>query len=87
MTAEDAFVVHFPMRSGAVGTLQSTAGDWGPPVVITRVMGSAGTAWIEGVGSTVKVADRIGHPHPAGSRRPVLPAAAAAPRRPGHDRL
>ena len=60
MTAEDAFVVHFRMRSGAVGTLQSTAGDWGPPVVITRVTGSAGTAWIEGVGSTVKVADRSG---------------------------
>jgi predicted dehydrogenase len=60
MTAEDAFVVHFRMRSGAVGTLQSTAGDWGPPVVVTRVTGSAATAWIEGVGSTVKVADRSG---------------------------
>ena len=60
MTAEDGFVVHFRMRSGAVGTLQSTSGDWGPPIVITRVAGSTGTAWIEGVGSTVKVADRTG---------------------------
>ncbi len=60
MTAEDAFVVHFRMESGAVGTLQSTSGDWGPPIVITRVVGSEGTAWIEGVGSTVKVADRAG---------------------------
>ena len=31
MTAEDGFVVHFRMRSGAVGTLQSTSGDWGHP--------------------------------------------------------
>ncbi len=60
MTAEDAFVVHFQMRSGLVGTMQSTSGDWGPPIVITRVVGTEGTAWIEGVGSTVKVADRRG---------------------------
>lgn len=60
MSAEDAFVVHFRMRSGAVGTLQSTSGDFGPPIIVTRVTGSAGTAWIEGVGSTVKVADRTG---------------------------
>ncbi len=60
MNAEDAFIVHFRMRSGAVGTLQSTAGDWGPPVIITRVTGSTATAWIEGVGSTVRVADRSG---------------------------
>jgi predicted dehydrogenase len=60
MSAEDSFVVHFRMRSGAVGTMQSTSGDWGPPVVITRVVGSKATAWIEGVGATVKVADRNG---------------------------
>src|SRR6202035_5594488 len=41
MTAEDAFVVHFRMRSGAVGTLQSTSADWRPPLVITWVVGSA----------------------------------------------
>jgi predicted dehydrogenase len=60
MSADDAFVVHFRMRSGAVGTLQSTSGDLGPPIIVTRVVGSAGTAWIEGVGSTVKVADHTG---------------------------
>jgi predicted dehydrogenase len=60
MTADDAFLVHFTMRSGAVGVLQSTSGDWGPPIIITRVVGSAGTAWIEGVGSTVKIADHTG---------------------------
>ena len=60
MAAEDAFLVHFRMRSGAVGVLQSTSGDLGPPIVITRVVGSSGTAWIEGVGSTVRVADAAG---------------------------
>ena len=60
MSAEDGFVVHFRMRSGAVGSLQSTSGDWGPPIVETRVVGSSGTAWIEGVSSVVKVADRNG---------------------------
>jgi predicted dehydrogenase len=60
MSADDAFVVHFRMRSCAVGTLQSTSGDLGPPIIVTRVVGSGGTAWIEGVGSTVKVADRTG---------------------------
>ena len=60
MTADDAFIVHFRMRSGAVGVLQSTASDWGPPIVITRVVGSTGTAWIEGVGATVRVADANG---------------------------
>ena len=60
MTADDAFLVHFRLRSGAVGVLQSTAGDWGPPIVLTRVVGSKGTAWIEGVGATVRVADPHG---------------------------
>ncbi len=60
MSAEDGFVVHFRMRSGAVGTLQSTSGDLGPPIIVTRVIGTRGTAWIEGVGSVVKVADRYG---------------------------
>jgi predicted dehydrogenase len=60
MTADDAFAVHFRMRSGAVGVLQSTSGDLGPPIVITRVVGTQGTAWIEGVGSTVKLATREG---------------------------
>ena len=60
MSADDAFLVHFTMRSGAVGVIQSTSGDWGPPIILTRVVGTTGTAWIEGVGSTVKVADQNG---------------------------
>ena len=59
MSADDGFVVHFRMRNGAVGVMQSTAGDRGV-LVETRVTGSTGAAWIEGVGPTVKVADAKG---------------------------
>ena len=73
MSAEDGFVVHFTMRSGAVGTLQSTSGDWGPPVMISRVSGTGGAAWVEGAGETVKVADR------SGTRTVPVPADLAYP--------
>ena len=33
MSAEDGFAVHFRLRSGVDGIMQSTAGDWGPPLV------------------------------------------------------
>jgi predicted dehydrogenase len=59
MTADDGFVVHFRLRNGCVGVLQSTASDHGI-LVETRVTGSTGTAWIEGVGETVKVGDHSG---------------------------
>lgn len=59
MSADDGFVVHFRMRNGAVGIMQSTAADFGV-MVETRVTGTRGTAWIEGVGATVKLAGRDG---------------------------
>ena len=59
MTADDGFVVHFRLRSGCVGVLQSTASDHGI-LVETRVTGSTGTAWIDGVGETVRVSDHTG---------------------------
>jgi predicted dehydrogenase len=52
--------MHFETRAGCAGVMQSTAADWGPPIVITRIAGTRGTAWIEGIGSTVMVADRAG---------------------------
>jgi predicted dehydrogenase len=81
MSADDGFVVHFRMRNGAVGVMQSTAGDWGV-LVETRVTGSRGAAWIEGVGATVKVAGPDGvrtEPVPAGLTvvsAPALPEGA-----------
>src|SRR5262245_12138167 len=60
MTADDAFVVHFRLRSGLVGTLQSTSGDWGPWLVATRVCGPQGSVWIDGLSDAVYLADRSG---------------------------
>ncbi len=59
-TADDGFVVHFRTRSGVAGVMQSTAADRGPMLIETRVVGTRGTAWIEGVGDTVRVADARG---------------------------
>ena len=41
-TADDSFTVHFETVAGCAGVMQSTAADWGPPVVITRVAGTSG---------------------------------------------
>jgi predicted dehydrogenase len=74
MSADDGFVVHFRMESGCVGTLQSTASDHGI-MVETRVTGSTGTAWIEGVGATVKVATAAGvRTLPTIAGMPAVPA-------------
>jgi predicted dehydrogenase len=60
MTADDGFAVHFRLRSGLVGTLQSTSGDWGSWVLVTRVNGPRGSVWIDGLSDAVFLADRSG---------------------------
>jgi predicted dehydrogenase len=79
--ADDGFAVHFEMHSGCAVVMVSTAADWGPPVVITRVAGTLGTTWIEGIGAHVKITDR------AGTRTvpvdPALPTGAPEPLPPG----
>ena len=72
-SAEDGFILQFRLRSGAVGTVQTTAADRGPFLVETRVTGSVGTAWIEGVGSTVKVATKEGTRRIAADERLCYP--------------
>jgi predicted dehydrogenase len=79
-SADDAFVMHFETHSGCAGVMQSTAADWGPPIVITRIAGTAGTAWIEGIGATVNIADRngtrriaVGPDLPTGRPEPLPP--------------
>jgi predicted dehydrogenase len=57
-TAEDSYTVHFRTKSGCAGVLQSSAGDYGPFVMIGRITGSRGTVWTEG--DTVHVADKNG---------------------------
>jgi predicted dehydrogenase len=62
MSAEDGFTVHFRLRGGVAGVMQSTAGDWGPPLFVTRITGSSGTLWLKGTpgDETVWLADRSG---------------------------
>ncbi|PYO44555.1 MAG: gfo/Idh/MocA family oxidoreductase, partial [Gemmatimonadetes bacterium] len=76
MTAEDSFVVHFRLRSGVVGVLQSSAADWGPYLIETRVAGTEGTAWIDGICAAVWVSDS------AGTRRLPIRDGLANPQRP-----
>jgi len=59
-SADDGFAVHCVMESGAVATMQSTPSDRGPLLIETRVVGSHGTVWIEGLGATVNLADAVG---------------------------
>jgi predicted dehydrogenase len=79
-SADDGFVVHFRLEEGVVGFMASTAADRGPMLVETRVVGTKGSAWIDGLGDSVWVADAHG------SRQIEVPpelrtAAASAPPR------
>jgi len=79
-TADDGFVVHFRLTSGVAGVMQSTAADRGPFLIETRVVGTLGTTWIDGLGDAVWVADG------SGTRQLAVPddlrtAPAAAPPR------
>jgi predicted dehydrogenase len=58
MTSEDTYTIHFRLKSGVDGVLQSSAGTFGPPAAIMRVAGTKGTAWTEG--DDVYVADVAG---------------------------
>jgi predicted dehydrogenase len=58
MTAEDTYTVHFRLRSGVHGMLQSSASTWGRFLACTQFAGSRGTLWLEG--DEVWVADRSG---------------------------
>jgi predicted dehydrogenase len=59
-TADDGFVVHFRLASGCAGVMASTAADRGPFLIESRVVGTRGTAWIDGLGDAVSVADALG---------------------------
>ncbi|HVW41986.1 MAG TPA: Gfo/Idh/MocA family oxidoreductase [Amycolatopsis sp.] len=87
--ADDTFNVRFTTTSGVEGTLQSTAGAWGPGLSVSRVVGSTGTLWIDdetGLGSVegttgqVFVADRSKHePVPVPDDIALRPVAGVAP--------
>lgn len=48
MTADDSYLVHFRLTSGVEGIMSSSAAAWGPPQLMSRVVGTKGTAWLEG---------------------------------------
>ncbi len=56
--AEDSFSVRFRLTSGLEGVMHESASDWGPPVFMTRITGTAGTLWVDG--GAVLVADAGG---------------------------
>jgi predicted dehydrogenase len=56
--ADDSFVFRFQSSAGTEGVVQQAAAAWGPPVDIVRVLGTEGTAWMEG--TDVHIADRNG---------------------------
>ena len=58
MSAEDTYTIHFRLRSGVHGVLQSSASTWGRFLACTQFAGSRGTLWLEG--DEVWVADRSG---------------------------
>lgn len=56
--AEDSVSVRFRLTNGVEGIMHESACDWGPPVSMTRVVGTSGTLWVEG--GAVYVADADG---------------------------
>jgi predicted dehydrogenase len=71
-SAEDAYLVHFELADGTVGVMQSVASDRGPLLFVTRIAGTAGTAWAEG--DRVRIADAHG-----AREVPMPPELAVAP--------
>jgi predicted dehydrogenase len=53
VTSDDCVTMAFTLESGVEGLIQSTAGALGPPAVATKIVGSAGTAWIDPMTRTV----------------------------------
>jgi predicted dehydrogenase len=71
-SAEDAYVVHFRLRNGCAGVMQSVASDRGPMLFQTRVAGTKGAVWAEG--------DRVQITDASGTRElPIPPDLEVAP--------
>jgi len=69
--------MRFRMTSGVEGSMQQSAGAWGPPATLWRCAGTSGTVWTDN--GKVFVADRQGTrelPVPADLALPPAPEAA-----------
>jgi predicted dehydrogenase len=56
--ADDSYSLRFRMANGVEGSMQQSAGAWGPMTSLWRCAGSQGTVWIEG--GKVMLADKSG---------------------------
>jgi predicted dehydrogenase len=56
--AEDSYSMRFRLKNGVEGSMQQSAGAWGPMASLCRCAGSKGTVWIEA--GKVYVADKDG---------------------------
>jgi predicted dehydrogenase len=56
--ADDSYSVRFVLENGVEGSMQQTAGAWGPMTTLWRCAGTRGTVWTEG--GKVMVADKQG---------------------------
>jgi len=75
--ADDSYSLRFRMRNGVEGSMQQTAGAWGPSATLWRCAGTKGTVWIDS--GKVMVADKDGVRElsmPDDLRLPPPPAAA-----------
>jgi len=72
--ADDSYSLRFTMQNGLEGSMQQSAGAWGPATTLWRCAGSQGTLWIDG--GKVMVADKTGTrelPVPAELELPPAP--------------
>jgi predicted dehydrogenase len=82
---EDSYSMRFAMKNGVEGSMQQTAGAWGPSATLWRCAGTSGTVWTEN--GKVFVADRDGArelPVPADLELPPAPPAEQGSRRMSH---
>jgi predicted dehydrogenase len=79
--ADDTYAFRFRLKTGVEGVVQQSAAAWGPPIDISRVMGTKGSVWLDGAG--VKIADKDGTrdvPIADAFRLPPVPPLSADPR-------
>lgn len=75
--AEDSYSIRFRMKSGVEGSMQQTAGAWGPMTTLWRCAGTTGTVWTEA--GKVMVSDKTGtHELPVPDDLVLPPAPPAA---------
>jgi predicted dehydrogenase len=77
-TAEDSYIVHFRLRSGVDGIMQSSAADWGRILMVTRIAGTDGAVTLDGDMvslSTAKGAEVVAPPEDLVLGAPAAPPA------------